>query len=87
MGFTMKLCEINKALSDVNNAIEKLVQGKSLTEFRVGSGDFFRYYKYGEVTLEALKEYRDELLMMKHSLEDTSPTFRNNACFRITGTK
>ena len=83
----MTIEEINSALSEVNNAIEKLILGKSLTEFRVGSGDFFRYYKYGEVTLEALKEYRDELLMMKHSLEDTSPTFRTNACFRVTGTK
>lgn len=76
----MTLTETELALSSVNTAIAQLIAGKRLLELRVGSGNFARNFRYGEVTLEALKEYRDELIQLRQSLLPIASTqFRANA--------
>lgn len=76
----MTLSEIETALSSVNTAIAQLIAGKRLLELRVGSGNFARNFRYGEVTLDALKEYRDELMQLRNSVLPSSTTqFRSNA--------
>ncbi|MDF1598157.1 MAG: hypothetical protein P1T08_18995, partial [Acidimicrobiia bacterium] len=59
-------------------AIEALIAGKRLTELRVGSGSFQRLYTFSDITLEALKEHRDELLGIIAELEPILPRFKSN---------
>jgi hypothetical protein len=83
----MPLAEAQTQLTAVLDAISKLSQGKRLNEFRTGSGNFVRYYSYGEVTLDALKDYRDELISIIHNYENSTPIFRSGSSFKITHQK
>lgn len=83
----MTLEEAQLALAQTNDAIAKLISGKQLNRLEVGSGSFKRVYEYRDISLDSLKEYRDELLGIIHSFENSSPVFRNNSSFRIVGTK
>lgn len=75
----MTLAEANTQLTTVNSAIEQFVQGKRLTSLKVGSGAFQRSYDYTDLTLEALKAHRQELLQIIDNYEGNLPTFRINA--------
>lgn len=70
--------EIQTAISTVNTAIAQLLSGKRVLELRVGTGNFFRQFRYGEVTLEALKEYRAELVQMSLAYTLAAPTYRTH---------
>lgn len=72
----MNVNEIKVALDTVNTAIAQLLSGQRVLELRVGSGNFFRQFRYGEVTLDSLKEYRAELLQMLQSSEVEAPVYR-----------
>jgi hypothetical protein len=77
----MTAAEIKVALDTVNTAIAQLLSGKRVLELRVGSGNFFRQFRYGEVTLDALKEYRTELMQMLQTIDaaNATPSFRTYA--------
>jgi len=76
--------EAQRQLTQVNIAIETLIQGKSLVELRVGSGNFQRLFRYGDVNLGDLKTYRRELLDTINSLTpNITPIFRQNACIPL----
>ncbi len=76
--------EVQRQLTQVNIAIETLIQGKSLVELRVGSGNFQRLFRYGDVTLVDLKTYRRELLDQINSLTpNIVPIFRSGACIPL----
>lgn len=75
---TLTLDEATAQLATVNAAIEALIQGKRLKELRVGSGSFQRLYTFSEITIESLKEHRDELLAEINALSATTPTFKTN---------
>ena len=80
--------EAQRQLTQVNIAIESLIQGKSLTQLQVGSGTFKRHFIYSEVTLTELKTYRRELLDTINSLTpNITPIFRQNACIPLIVTK
>lgn len=72
----MTEAEIRQSLSTVNIAIAQLIEGQKILELRVGSGNFVRLFRYGEVTLDALREYRNELLGMLASITSNTPTYR-----------
>jgi len=74
----MTLAEAEASLATVNAAIEALISGKRLTQLRVGSGSFSRFYAYSELTLDNLKAHRDELLSIIDELTGTTPTFKTN---------
>lgn len=70
--------DVSKELATVNAAIQDLIAGKRLVQLRVGSGDFARLYVNQEVSLENLKELRNELLQELAQLENTDGIkFRN----------
>ena len=78
------LDEAQRQLTQVNVAIESLILGKSLVELRVGSGNFQRLYRYGEITLEQLKTLRRELLDVINTLvPNITPVFRSGACIPL----
>jgi len=70
--------EAERQLLTVNAAIEALIAGKRLNQLRVGSGTFARLYVFSEITLENLKQHRDELLSVIGGLEDVAPEFTKN---------
>lgn len=83
----MTLEEAQSTLLVVNNAIGMLIAGKKLNKLEVGSGNFKRIYEYGEVTLESLREYRDELLSIIASYNNDAPKWRNSLTIPIIGRK
>lgn len=58
----MTKAEAEAQLITVNAAIQQIIEGKRITQLKVGSGSFTRLYTHQEISLEALKELRDELL-------------------------
>lgn len=72
------LTEAQSQLASINAAIEQLVQGKRVTQLVVGSGSFRRQYTYQEISLEMLKELRDDLLKTIDVLEPATPNFKSN---------
>lgn len=81
------LDELKTQLSTVQSAISELLAGTKRTVLVVGSGNFQRRYEFGEVTLEALVELRDNLLQQICALEGTTPTFRTNATIPLVVSK
>ena len=80
---TMTLAEAQAQLLTVNAAIEQLINGKRVTELKVGSGAFQRAYRYQEITMDSLLALRDELLATIASLSPTAlPTFTTNMSFQ-----
>lgn len=75
---TITLTEATAQLQTVNTAISNLIDGKRLTILQVGSGTFKRTYTYQEITMEALKEHRDELIAVINSLSPETPKFNLN---------
>ena len=74
------LAEAQAELSKVNAAIQALLEGKRINEFRVGSGEFLRTYRSSEITLESLRDLRSELLIEIAGLTpQTTPVFRTNS--------
>ena len=74
------LIEVQTELSAVNAAIQSLLEGKRVNEFRVGSGEFIRTYRHTEVNLDSLRDLRNELLNEIASLTPcATPVFRCNA--------
>lgn len=72
----MTLEEAQLQLTQINTAIENLLQGKRITQLRVGSGTFQRLYTYQEISYEALIQERDKLLTYINSLStDPTPKF------------
>lgn len=58
----LPLEEAQAQLTTVNAAIQQLIDGKRISELRVGSGQFARQYKYQEITMDSLRQLRAELL-------------------------
>jgi hypothetical protein len=75
----MTLAEAQLQLTQINTAIENLLQGKRITQLRVGSGTFQRLYQYQEISYEALEAKRQELLGYIDSLSETTPTFKTGS--------
>jgi hypothetical protein len=81
---SMTLAEAQTQLTQVNIAIDDLLQGKTIVEIKYGNSDFSRWFKYGEISLDNLRSYRRELLDLIDSLSpDPTPVFRTNACIPI----
>jgi hypothetical protein len=76
---TLTLAELQTQLTTVNTAISNLIAGKQILELVVGNGSFSRRYRYGEVTLVALKQHRDEILQQIQSIELSTPVYRHGA--------
>lgn len=83
----MTLEEVNAQLALVNEAILRVIQGKHLLEFTIRTGPLARTYKKNDITLNVLREYRDELLLIKQTLEDIEPSFRKGSSFKVVATK
>ena len=75
----MSLVDYQNDLTNVNAAITRLLEGKAVTELRIGSGATLRYYKYTEITLDSLTALRNELLAKIQTLSSDTPVFRTNA--------
>ena len=80
----MTLEEAQLELSKVNSAISLLVAGKQLNMLQLGSGAFTRRYGYKEISLEELKSYRNELMDIINSYNQSDPTFRDFATIPIS---
>jgi hypothetical protein len=59
-------------LAKVNDAIDKLIQGKLIQRLEIGSHEFRRVYDNNKVSLSDLKEMRKELLEYIDTLEGTT---------------
>ena len=68
--------EIQTDITNVNAAITALITGNKLLEFRVGSGDFARTFRWQEITLESLYAMRTSLYEELAIVEVTTPTFQ-----------
>lgn len=80
----MSLAEAQSQLTQVNIAIQDLLLGKAISELKVGSGEFSRWYKFQDVTLDNLTAYRTELRALINALTPlATPVFRTNACIAI----
>ena len=67
-------------LAKVNDAIDKLIQGKLIQRLEIGSHEFRRVYDNNKVSLSDLKEMRKELLEYIDTLEGTTETvYRSGA--------
>lgn len=78
------LAEAQAELTKVNIAIQDLIEGKRINEHKFATGEFSRWYKFTDVTLENLTTYRRELRGLISSLEpDIVPVFRKNACIPL----
>jgi len=84
----MTIQEVQVQLTQVNIAIQDLIMGKSISELKLGSGEFSRWYKFGDVTLDSLRAYRRELLNLLNTLTpDVKPIFRTNSCIPLVVNK
>jgi len=80
----MTLAEAELQLTQVNIAIQSLISGTRINELKLGSAEFSRWYKYGDVTLEALTAYRSELQAIIAALVPVPQAiFRTNACIPL----
>ncbi|MCK9622610.1 MAG: hypothetical protein M0R47_19000 [Methylobacter sp.] len=80
----MTLAEAEAQLLTVNTAISDIIAGKRVTQLRIGSGNFQREMKFSEITIEALKELRSELMEIINSYNNVAPVFRTNATIPLT---
>ena len=82
------LAEAESELTLVNIAIQDLLAGKRINEHKLATGEFSRWYKFSEVTLDSLMSYRSELRSLITSLQPAVlPTFRSNACIPLVVTR
>jgi len=82
--FDLTQAEALALLAKVNMAIEDILTGKRVTEFRISSADFNRLYKYDSITLESLQAFKNDLLDYLSSLEPAAtPVFRSNSCIPL----
>jgi hypothetical protein len=80
----MTIGEAQAQLTQVNIAIQDIIMGKAINEIKFGSGEFSRWYKFQDVTLEQLQAYRRELMNIINSLTpDVRPIFRVNSCIPL----
>jgi hypothetical protein len=77
----MTLEEAQANLATVNAAIQTIVEGKRVLRLEVREAGFLRVKENQEVTLDALRAYRNELLLLIGTLQTTpvAPTFRQFA--------
>jgi hypothetical protein len=83
----LPLEEAKTQLITVNAAIQNLIEGKRISELKVGSGGFQRLLRYQEITIDSLREIQKELLVLIDSYEPTKPKFRTNAHIPMIVTK
>jgi hypothetical protein len=82
--FDLTQTEALALLSKVNIAIEDVLSGNRVTQYKIGSPDFTRLYNFDTITLESLQSFRTSLLDYLSSLEPTAiPVFRKNACIPL----
>lgn len=86
---TMPLDEAKAQLKTVQVAISDLIAGKSVTQLRIGSGNFQREYKYWkpDTLLNTLLELRNDLNLIIASYSTATPTFRTNASIPLVSRK
>ena len=85
---TITLAEAEAELTLVNIAIQDLMSNKRVNEHKLATGEFSRWYKFSEVTLDSLMAYRSELRNLIASLQPAVyPTFRSNACIPLVVTR
>lgn len=74
---------LNEDLLRVNTALQRLIAGEAVREFEVGTGSAMRRYKYGEVTLEALRAERDAITQrikgLNKQVADFRPAYMNTS--------
>lgn len=68
--------QIRTDIDAVNAALGELSAGTRIVEFRVGSGDSLRMYKYQEITMENLLDLRKILETELQQVSVTTPIFR-----------
>lgn len=71
--------EARAQLITINSAIQQMIDGKRVSELRVGSGGFQRLYRFQEITLDSLKTLQQELLITIDSYAPAVAVFRTNA--------
>lgn len=78
------LAEAQAELTLVNIAIQDVMSGKRINEHKLATGEFSRWYKFTEVSLDSLLAYRRDLRALIESLQPpVAPTFRANACIPL----
>ena len=87
----MTLEEAQAMLTQVNNAIASLINGKTISNFIISDGNFRREYKYvtGDLAsnLKALREMRDELINIINTLSPPTTTAFRTAVYQNIVTK
>jgi hypothetical protein len=82
--FDMTLTDALALLAKVNIAIEDLLLGKRVTEYKIASADFNRFYRYEELSLDSLTAFRADLRSYISSIDSTAvPVFRSNTCIPL----
>jgi hypothetical protein len=82
------LAEVQADLTTVNSALQELISGNRLTQLRIGSGDFARFYQYQEITFENLTLVKNELLQELAILNsEPAITFRKMCNIPLTVVK
>ena len=80
----MTLAEAEEELVLVNIAIQDILSGKRINEHKLATGEFSRWYKFTEVTLDTLTAYRTQLRSIIESLQPAvTPVFRKNSCIPL----
>lgn len=79
--------QIAADLATINAAIQALLSGKRLVELRVGSAEFARLYRYGEVSLDDLYKERARLEDLLKALCPDPPIFRHYASIPLVVTQ
>lgn len=81
---SITLQEAQDELTLVNIAIQDIISGKRINEHKLATGEFSRWYKFSDVTLDSLMAYRSELRNLITALQpEVAPTFRANACIPL----
>lgn len=82
------LAEAEAELTLINIAIQDILAGKRINEHKLATGEFSRWYKFSDVSLDSLMAYRTELRNLIMSLQPAVlPTFRSNACIPLVVTR
>lgn len=82
------IAEVQKDLNTVNAALQEMIAGRRITEFRIGSGSLARLYKFQEITLETLQGIRAGLLQELALLDNSDNlVFRKNCNIPLVTTK
>ncbi len=81
---SITLQEAQDELTLVNIAIQDIISGKRINEHKLATGEFSRWYKFSDVSLDSLMAYRSELRNLITALQpEVAPTFRANACIPL----